>query len=167
MLSKSSCWLDGNISCIHDTMQALGLQNLTYSQVWLGSVPFSVWFELGLNPAVANDDLNSMKSRENNNSGSVLVFDKTMVQINLWFWFYFLLNSFVKKNIWNNNPAGPISETAPSYCPDSTNNKQSFQDSFQQQWINHNQTRKLLLCLTVSSGQDCTWDLDHSCLHCH
>lgn len=58
---------------------------------------FSVWFELGLAPAVANDDLNSMKSKDDNNSGSVLVFDKTMVRINLWFWFYFLLNSCVKK----------------------------------------------------------------------
>lgn len=130
MLSKSGCWLDSNISCTHDKMQALGLQNLTYSKVRSGSVLFSVWFELGLNPAVANDDLNSMKSRENNNSGSVLVFDKTMVQINLWFWFYFLLNSFVKKTIWNNNPAGPICETAPSYCPDSTNNNKAFKTVF-------------------------------------
>lgn len=120
-LSKSCCGLEGNISCTHDKMQALGLQSLTYSKVW---------FELGLNPAVANDDLNSMKSKEDNNSGSVLVFDKTMVQINLWFWFYFLLNSCVKKNIWNNNPAGPISEAALSYYPDSTNNNKAFKPVF-------------------------------------
>lgn len=129
-LSKSCCWLEGNISCTHDKMQALGLQNLTYSKVWSGSVLFSEWFELWLNPAVANDDLNSMKSREDNNSGSVLVFDKTMVQINLWFWFYFLLNSCVKKNIWNNNPAGPIREAALSYCPDNTSNNKAFKPIF-------------------------------------
>lgn len=130
MLSKSCCWLEGNISCTHDKTQALGLRSLTYSEVWSGSVLFSLWFELGLNPAVANDDLNSMKSREDNNSGSVLGFDKTMVQINLWFWFYFLLNSCIKKNIWNNNPAGPISEAALSYCPDSTNNNKAFKPVF-------------------------------------
>lgn len=130
MLGKSCCWLDSNISCSHDKVQALGLQGLTYSKVWSGSVLFSVWFELGLNPAVANDAMNSMKSREDNNSGSVLFFDKTMVQINLWFWFYFLFNSFVKKNIWNNNPTGPISETALSYCPDSTNNNKAFKPVF-------------------------------------
>lgn len=111
-------------------MQTLGFQSLTYSKAWAESVLFSVWFELGLDPAVANDDLNSMKSIEDNNSGSVLAFDKTMVQINLWFWFYFLLNSCVKKNIWNNTPAGPITETALSYYPDSTNNNKAFRPVF-------------------------------------
>lgn len=98
--------------------------------MWSELVLCSVWFELGLDPAGGNDGLNSMKSREDNNSGSVLVFDKTMVQINLWFWFYFLLNSCVKKNIWNNTPAGPITEAALSYYPDSTNNNKAFRSVF-------------------------------------
>lgn len=164
-LSKSCCWLEGNISCTHDKMQALSLQNLTYSKVCSGSVLFSVWFELGLNPAVANDDLNSMKSREDNNSGSVLVFDKTMVQINLWFWFHFLLNSCVKKNIWNNNPAGPIREAALSYCPDNTSNNKAFKPVFNNNEKTTSKQENSFCAPTVSSGQDCTRDLEHSCLH--
>lgn len=74
---------------------------------------------------MANDDLNSMKSQEDNNSASVLAFDKTMVQINLWFWFYFLLNSCVKKNIWSTTPVGPITEAARSCYPDSTDNNRT------------------------------------------
>lgn len=92
------------------------------------SLLFQIWFELGLDSAVANDDLNLMKSKEDNNSGSVLVFGKTMVRINLWF--YFLLNSCVKKNIWNNAPVGPITEAPLSYYADSTSNNKAFRPVF-------------------------------------
>lgn len=125
---------------------------------------FSVWFELGLDPAVANDDLNSMKSKEDNNSGSVLVFDKTMVQINLWFGFYFLLNSCVKKNIWSSTPAGPVTEAALStiqIVPIITKLSGQFSTT-----KTPTKQKRLLLCLMINSSQDCKRDFKHTASIC-
>lgn len=137
-------------------MQAHGPQSLTSSEMRCKSVCFLICFEFGLNPAVANDDLNSMKSQEDNNSASFLFFDKTMVQINLWFWFYFLLNSCVRKNIWSNAPVGPITEAALSYYPDSTDNNKTFRPLFNNK--KNKQKSMKMLFFTARSSHGCKWD---------
>lgn len=126
-------------------MQAHGPQSLTSSEMRCKSVRFLICFEFGLDPAVANDDLNSMKSQEDNNSVSFLFFDITMVQINLWFWFYFLLNSCVKENIWSNAPVGPITEAALSYYPDSTGNNKMFKPVFNNKKNKQKSTKNVAL----------------------